>query len=162
MFERVLNLDTGLFSFAHFDSFQTNIAHGLPNDWHCRAGGRFLYICEDGLVHYCSQQRGKPGIPLEAYTPADLQREAQVKKECAPLCTISCVHQTAMLDGFRERPAATLEGILARRKQRDQDFVPPPSVRILAWMFLDQRRRARFGKLALRAFNIQPRASSGQ
>ncbi len=57
-----------LFSFAHFDSFQQNISRGLPNAWHCRAGGRFLYICEDGLVHYCSQQRGKPGIPLEDYT----------------------------------------------------------------------------------------------
>jgi MoaA/NifB/PqqE/SkfB family radical SAM enzyme len=155
VFERVLNLDTGLFSFAHFDSFQTNIAQGLPNDWHCRAGGRFLYICEDGLVHYCSQQRGRPGIPLESYSPEDLRREGQTVKDCAPLCTISCVHQTAMLDGFRERPAATLEGILARRKVRDPEFVPPPSVRILAWMFLDQRRRARFGKLALRAFNIQ-------
>jgi hypothetical protein len=29
---------------------------GKPNDWKCRAGGRYLYICEDGLVHYCSQQ----------------------------------------------------------------------------------------------------------
>ena len=112
VYERILALDSGLFSFAHFDSFQTNIARGLPNDWHCRAGGRFLYICEDGLVHYCSQQRGRPGIPLEDYTAADLQREARTKKECAPFCTISCVHQTAMLDGFRERPAATLEGIL--------------------------------------------------
>ena len=155
VFERILNLDTGLFSFAHFDSFQTNIAHGLPNQWHCRAGGRFLYICEEGLVHYCSQQRGKPGIPLEDYTPADLRREALVEKPCAPLCTISCVHQTAMLDAFREKPAATLEGILARRKQRDPDFAPPPSVRLLSWMFLDVSRRKRFGKLALRAFNIE-------
>ena len=39
--------------------------------WHCRAGGRFLYICEDGLVHYCSQQRGRPGIPLSQYTRED-------------------------------------------------------------------------------------------
>jgi len=23
-----------------------------------QAGSRYLYICEDGLVHYCSQQRG--------------------------------------------------------------------------------------------------------
>ena len=31
---------------------------------------RYLYVCEDGLVHYCSQQRGYPGIPLEEYTIA--------------------------------------------------------------------------------------------
>ena len=35
--------------------------HGKPNEWRCRAGARYLYICEDGLVHYCSQQRGYPG-----------------------------------------------------------------------------------------------------
>ena len=49
------------FSFVHHDSFQGNIVRGLPNAWHCPAGGRFLYICEEGLVHYCSQQRGHPG-----------------------------------------------------------------------------------------------------
>ena len=32
--------------------------------WRCRAGSRYLYICEDGLVHYCSQQRGYPAKPL--------------------------------------------------------------------------------------------------
>ena len=83
----------------------SKISAGVPNAWHCRAGGRFLYICEDGLVHYCSQQRGKPGIPLADYTVEDLRREAAAPKGCAPFCTISCVHQTAMLDDFREKPS---------------------------------------------------------
>ena len=52
-------------SFTRINEFQDNIAKGLPNDWRCRAGARYLYICEDGLVHYCSQQRGYPGVPLE-------------------------------------------------------------------------------------------------
>ena len=56
------------------NAFQDNIALGRPNQWRCRAGGRYLYICEDGLVHYCSQQRGYPGIPLEKYTVSDLRR----------------------------------------------------------------------------------------
>ena len=51
--------------YSRFNWFQNNIADGKPNDWRCRAGARYLYICEDGLVHYCSQQRGYPGIPLE-------------------------------------------------------------------------------------------------
>ena len=51
--------------YSRFNWFQNNIANGKPNDWRCRAGARYLYICEDGLVHYCSQQRGYPGIPLE-------------------------------------------------------------------------------------------------
>ena len=51
-------------SFTRINGFQNNIAEGRPNDWRCRAGARYLYICENGLVHYCSQQRGYPGIPL--------------------------------------------------------------------------------------------------
>ena len=52
VYEKIRGLGGGLFTFAHLDAFQTNLMKGLPNDWHCRAGGRFLYICEDGLVHY--------------------------------------------------------------------------------------------------------------
>ena len=40
-------------NYAQFDKFQEAIAQGRPNDWRCRAGSRYLYICEDGLVHYC-------------------------------------------------------------------------------------------------------------
>src|SRR5262250_403448 len=49
-------------SFTRINGFQDNIAQGRPNQWRCRAGGRYLYICEDGLVHYCSQQRGYPAV----------------------------------------------------------------------------------------------------
>src|SRR5438132_1848877 len=38
-------------SFTRVNSFQDNIALGRPNQWRCRAGARYLYICEDGLVH---------------------------------------------------------------------------------------------------------------
>src|SRR6185437_1500057 len=47
-------------SYARINGFQDNIAAGRPNEWRCRAGARYLYVCEDGLVHYCSQQRGYP------------------------------------------------------------------------------------------------------
>jgi MoaA/NifB/PqqE/SkfB family radical SAM enzyme len=146
-YDEFRKLGTRLFSFAHFDHFQDNIAHGNANDWHCRAGGRFLYICEDGLVHYCSQQRGRPGIPLADYTVEDIRRESARPKECAPMCTISCVHQTAMLDDFRERPRETLHGILDRRRAVDPEFRTPATVRALSWMFLDPGRRGFFGKL---------------
>jgi MoaA/NifB/PqqE/SkfB family radical SAM enzyme len=149
--EKINALSRQLFTFSHYDSFQQNVIRGLPNDWHCRAGGRFLYICEDGLVHYCSQQRGRPAIPLERYTREDVLREAAVKKGCAPFCTISCVHQAAMLDDFRERPRETLKGIVERRKEREPDWRLPRSVRLLEWMFLrDSGRRDRFGAIALR------------
>ena len=69
-------------SFTRINRFQDNIAQGLPNQWRCRAGARYLYICENGLVHYCSQQRGYPGIPLEKYTVEDIRREYLTEK-CA-------------------------------------------------------------------------------
>jgi MoaA/NifB/PqqE/SkfB family radical SAM enzyme len=88
-------------SFTRINSFQDNIAKGLPNDWRCRAGGRYLYICEEGLVHYCSQQRGYPAVPLATYTRDDLRREYLTEKSCAPHCTVSCVHQVSIFDSWR-------------------------------------------------------------
>ena len=85
--------------FARF--FQDNIADGKPNNWRCRAGARYLYICEEGLVHYCSQQRGYPGVPLAKYTVDDIRREYRTEKPCAPHCTVSCVHQISLIDGWR-------------------------------------------------------------
>jgi MoaA/NifB/PqqE/SkfB family radical SAM enzyme len=94
-------------SFSRINAFQDNIALGRPNHWRCRAGARYLYICEDGLVHYCSQQRGYPAILLEKYTRADMHREYLTEKSCAPHCTVSCVHQVSIFDFWRDpqRPA---------------------------------------------------------
>ena len=88
--------------FARFTKFQEDVAYGREHDWRCRAGARYLYICEDGLVHYCSQQRGYPGIPLEKYTLEDIRREYLTQKSCAPRCTVSCVQQISMVDNWRD------------------------------------------------------------
>jgi MoaA/NifB/PqqE/SkfB family radical SAM enzyme len=92
--------------FGWLNQFQDNLAHGKPHDWRCRAGARYLYICEDGLVHYCSQQRGYPGIPLEEYTREHMEREFYNEKPCAKFCTVACVQQVAMVDNWRapQRP----------------------------------------------------------
>lgn len=99
-------------SFSRINAFQDNIALGRPNQWRCRAGARYLYICEDGLVHYCSQQRGYPAIPLEKYTMDDIRREYLTEKSCAPHCTVSCVHQVSIFDFWRapQRPAPAATG----------------------------------------------------
>lgn len=81
--------------------FQKNLVDGQPNDWRCRAGARYLYICEDGLVHYCSQQRGYPAVPLETYSVDDIRREFLTPKPCAPYCTVGCVHRTSKMDFWR-------------------------------------------------------------
>jgi len=155
VYQRFRALGSSLFSFSHFDHFQENISRGLPNQWDCRAGGRFLYVCEDGLVHYCSQQRGHPAIPLESYTRQDLEREAARTKACAPFCTVSCVHQVAMLDDFRTRPRETLQGILDRRRAIDPSFKPPTFVRALDWAFLTGPHRRTFARLATALFRVR-------
>jgi MoaA/NifB/PqqE/SkfB family radical SAM enzyme len=85
-----------------YQRFQRNIARGIENEWRCRAGSRYLYVCEDGLVHYCSQQRGYPAIPLEEYTRAHLEHEYLTRKSCAPRCTVSCVQTVGLFDNWRD------------------------------------------------------------
>jgi MoaA/NifB/PqqE/SkfB family radical SAM enzyme len=99
IFYEVKNL--GKKHYSRFNHFQDAIAKGQPNDWRCRAGARYLYICENGLVHYCSQQRGWPGTPLSQYRREDVEREFLTAKTCAPNCTISCVHQVSHIDHWR-------------------------------------------------------------
>jgi MoaA/NifB/PqqE/SkfB family radical SAM enzyme len=82
--------------------FQVNLVEGKPNEWRCRAGARYLYICENGLVHYCSQQRGMPGVPLMQYGIRDIRREFNAPKSCAPMCTIGCVHRVSFMDFWRK------------------------------------------------------------
>ena len=99
IFEEIMTL--GKRSFSRFNDFQHNVARGKEHTWRCRSGSRYLYICEDGLVHWCSQQRGYPGIPLAQYTPEMRHREYFTDKFCGPKCTVSCVQQIAILDNWR-------------------------------------------------------------
>jgi MoaA/NifB/PqqE/SkfB family radical SAM enzyme len=94
--------------------FQDKLALGESNDWSCRAGARFLYIDEFGLVHYCSQQRGAPAIRLEDYDREDIRREYASPKACAPYCTLNCVQQVAVLDSWR-RPQQSRRASLRLR-----------------------------------------------
>ena len=118
--------------------FQDNLARGKPNDWSCRAGSRYLYVDEEGIVHYCSQMRGVPGIPLEDYSRADLEREYGTKKACAPYCTINCVQRVAVLDNWRspqtanarlvaKPPAATAPAAAAAAPPPSPRSRPPPA-----------------------------------
>jgi MoaA/NifB/PqqE/SkfB family radical SAM enzyme len=87
--------------YSGISNFQNNLADGQPNEWRCRAGARYLYVCENGLVHYCSQQRGFPAVPLESYTVEDIRREFATPKSCAPYCTVGCVHRVSTMDFWR-------------------------------------------------------------
>jgi MoaA/NifB/PqqE/SkfB family radical SAM enzyme len=100
IFEEIMTL--GKRSFSRFNDFQHSVARGKEHKWRCRSGSRYLYVCEDGLVHWCSQQRGYPGIPLSQYTPEMRQREYLTDKFCGPRCTVSCVQQVGILDNWRD------------------------------------------------------------
>src|ERR1700758_4363143 len=100
IFEEIMNL--GKRSFSRFNEFQHNVARGREHNWRCRSGSRYLYVCEDGLVHWCSQQRGYPGIPLTQYTPEMRRHEYFTDKFCGPRCTVSCVQQVGILDNWRD------------------------------------------------------------
>jgi hypothetical protein len=152
--DEVVNLGKSLFDFANYNRFQRNLAKGEPNQWHCRAGSCYVYVCEDGLVHWCSQQRGHPGIPLERYTPEDLRREYHVEKGCAPFCTVGCVHRVAQVDELRENPEATLRQWFSGADQNEQRRLPRP-IGILMWAFVTSGRRDYFRNAALRAFRAR-------
>ncbi len=92
--------------------FQDNLARGKPNKWSCRAGSRYLYVDEDGLVSYCSQWRGIPGVPLRDYTRDAIRREYATSKPCAPYCTINCVQRVGLFDNWRS--PQTLRAVMKR------------------------------------------------
>jgi MoaA/NifB/PqqE/SkfB family radical SAM enzyme len=94
--------------FGLLDRFESNLAEGRPTKWRCRAGARYFYLDEHGVVHWCSQQRGRPGIPLERYSREDMRREYLREKACAPMCTIQCVHRASLMDEWRHPQSRTV------------------------------------------------------
>jgi MoaA/NifB/PqqE/SkfB family radical SAM enzyme len=149
----IQELNDSVYNFTHHDRFQTNIAAGRAAPWHCPAGGRFLYICEDGRVHYCSQRRGVPGIPLEEYTVQHLVQEGAREKFCAPFCTISCVRQTAMLDEVRKDPGEMFEDLVRRRQSTHPGFRPPLFLKAIAWLLVEQPYGTQLRRWAARRLN---------
>jgi MoaA/NifB/PqqE/SkfB family radical SAM enzyme len=67
----------------------------------CRAGSRYLYIDEEGMVRWCSQQRETWGKALLDYTPQDLRAQFHTQKDCNTTCTVGCVRTCSKVDWFR-------------------------------------------------------------
>lgn len=77
----------------------------------CRAGGRYLYVDEQGAVSYCSQRRGEPGIDFLSYTPEHVAREFYTPKGCEAQCTIGCVRRASAFDSWRTQSVARHSGV---------------------------------------------------
>ncbi len=159
IYDEILNSrQKSFFAFDYYNQFQKNLVRGLPNQWHCRAGGRYLYICEDGLVHYCSQQRGYPAIPLASYTRDDLERESKAVKSCAPYCSISCVHQVAAVDALRENPREALAQFFPSHEGQSAPANLPRPIKVLTWFLLPAKpngKRRAFQNAALRLLRVK-------
>jgi MoaA/NifB/PqqE/SkfB family radical SAM enzyme len=67
----------------------------------CRAGSRYLYVDEFGMVRWCSQTRENWGVPLMEYTLDHLKQQFDTQKDCAPKCTVGCVRTASAPDGWR-------------------------------------------------------------
>ncbi len=76
--------------------------------WKCRAGARYLYVDEAGVVSYCSQRRNEPGLQILEYTRADLVRAYHTPKGCEDTCTIACVRRASSFDEWRAQDGTPL------------------------------------------------------
>ena len=94
---RIDALKKGKFSAAWRNPWRENLIRGLPNDWHCGAGGRHLYICEDG-GSYCGAARIS-AIPLEAPPAKTLSARPRRRKTARP--TAPSLHSARGVDRSR-------------------------------------------------------------
>ena len=67
----------------------------------CRAGSRYLYISEFGVVHWCSQTREKFGVLLNEYSWEELRRQFNNYKKCNAKCTIGCARTSSAHEQWR-------------------------------------------------------------
>ncbi|MBE3071901.1 MAG: radical SAM protein [Acidobacteria bacterium] len=70
----------------------------------CRAGSRYLYIDQDGIVRWCAQTTEAFGRPLAEYTPDDLRRQFYAHKPCNTRCTIGCARSCSRIDRWFPQP----------------------------------------------------------
>jgi len=70
----------------------------------CRAGSRYLYIDEYGMVNWCSQTRRVWSKPLMGYTRNDLREQFYKYKSCHATCTLNCARSQSYFDNWRRQP----------------------------------------------------------
>jgi MoaA/NifB/PqqE/SkfB family radical SAM enzyme len=81
--------------------YRAKLARAGVAPFKCRAGSRYLYVDEHGIVSWCSQTRGTFGVPLERYDRAELERQFHTPKSCSDRCTIGCARTNSAADEWR-------------------------------------------------------------
>jgi MoaA/NifB/PqqE/SkfB family radical SAM enzyme len=74
----------------------------------CRAGARYLYIDESGMVRWCAQTRSGFGKDLLDYTVEDLRQQFYAPKSCSSKCSVGCVRTASAYDEWRSQEMASL------------------------------------------------------
>lgn len=97
--------------------------------WKCRAGARYLYVDEKGMVSYCSQRRGEPGVSILQYTKGHAHSAFYAKKGCENACTIACVRRASAFDEWRAQPGELLSSVAATPVERPRDRTSLPLLR---------------------------------
>ena len=103
---------------AYLDQdYGAELIAGRRPKWQCRAGARFLYVDEFGMVQYCSAQRGRLNKPIAEYTQRDLRAQARTYKGCEEGCALLCVYRASVLDN---RPLHTLGSMVRMAWRRSR------------------------------------------
>ena len=76
----------------------------------CRAGARYLYIDEFGMVRWCAQTRMAFGKSLSAYALEDLRQHFYSEKACSDKCCVGCVRTASALDQWRSQRSSERVG----------------------------------------------------
>lgn len=106
VFERIKKLIPR--SFPEFSDYRYEMIQKGTAPFKCRAGSRYLYVDENGIVSWCSQTRDAFSKPILDYSPEDLKREFYTYKSCQDKCTLGCVRSASQVDNWRrqDKPAA--------------------------------------------------------
>lgn len=96
-------------SFPEFTDYKDQIIEQGEASFKCRAGSRYLYVDEKGIVSWCSQTRDALRKDLMDYSFEDLKREFYSYKSCQDRCTLGCVRAASSVDGWRKQDEAVLD-----------------------------------------------------
>ncbi len=95
-------------NFYEMSDYKDRIIREGTSPFKCRAGSRYLYVDEEGLVTWCSQTRHLFSKPILEYTEDDLKEQFYTYKSCHDRCTLGCVRSSSSADNWRKQdgPAA--------------------------------------------------------